>query len=179
MARNKILKPEMLEKPTPKVSKLKGRKLGDNPKIIDWELFEELCKLQCTQAEIAGILKIHPNTLSDRVITEYKETYADVFERFSAPGKTSLRRYQFIMAQSNPAMAIWLGKIWLGQRDVAHEETNALMRDLRDAIKENDAAPRIRELEGQVLEIEQPVLDTGPRGEAGEVSAELGSGGAV
>ena len=33
----------------------------------------------------------------------------------------SLRRYQFQLAQKNTAMAIWLGKQYLGQRDIVHQ----------------------------------------------------------
>ena len=36
----------------------------------------------------------------------------------SAGGLTSLRRIQFSMAHTNVAMAIWLGKQYLGQKDI-------------------------------------------------------------
>lgn len=44
-------------------------------------------------------------------------TFSAYFQQKSAPGKISLRRKQFRMAESNAAMAIWLGKQYLGQKD--------------------------------------------------------------
>lgn len=85
--------------------------------LIDWELFEQLCGIQCTQYEIAHMLKIHPETLRTRVCERYNDTYTNVYERYSSPGRCSLRRYQYVMSKTNPTMAIWLGKNWLGQRD--------------------------------------------------------------
>jgi len=94
---------------------------GRPQKDIDWELFQELCELQCTQVEIANCLKIHPNTLSDRVKEKYKDDYSMIYKKYSDKGKTSLRRYQYLMSKKNPTMAIWLGKNWLGQKDAAQE----------------------------------------------------------
>ena len=37
----------------------------------------------------------------------------------------SLRRSQFRIAETNPTMAIWLGKQYLGQKDRADVELNA------------------------------------------------------
>lgn len=148
------------------------------PRDIDWDLFEKLCELQCTQAEIAAILKVHPTTLSNQSVLEYGDTYEEIFKHFSAPGKMSLRRNQFLMSQTNAAMAIWLGKVWLGQRDNAQEETIDALKCLRDIILEKDSH-RIREIDGQILAPEQPLLDTGPPGEEGSIQDELGAGGVI
>jgi len=96
-----------------------GRPLID----IDWKIFEELCHIQCTQSEIASFLKIHHETLIRRVEDNYKEPFASVYKKYSEGGKSSLRRNQFRMSETNSAMAIWLGKQWLGQKD--HEEKTA------------------------------------------------------
>jgi hypothetical protein len=103
----------MARKPTAKPT---GRPL----KEIQWTTFEELCQIQCTQSEIASVLKIHHETLIRRVEDNYKEPYASVYKKYSEGGKSSLRRIQFNLARKNTAMAIWLGKQWLGQKD--HEE---------------------------------------------------------
>ncbi len=39
------------------------------------------------------------------------------WDRGRAIERVSLRPQQFMQAETNPAMAIWLGKIYLGQRD--------------------------------------------------------------
>ena len=55
---------------------------------------------------------------------------ANAFDEGASEGRASLRRIQWMQAQKSPAMAIWLGKQWLGQRDkadvtvkeISHEE---------------------------------------------------------
>ena len=91
---------------------------GRPAKEIDWEYFRDLCELQCTQSEIASYLRIHVDTLRDRVLAEFDEDYSTIYKKFSEAGKCSLRRNQFVLSKTNAAMAIWLGKQWLGQRDV-------------------------------------------------------------
>ena len=87
-------------------------------KEIDWKLFESLCEIQCTQEEIANIMRLNQDTVRDRARDKYgKEDYSEIYKTFSAGGKMSLRRYQFNLAKTNAAMAIWLGKQWLGQKD--------------------------------------------------------------
>lgn len=92
-------------------------KAGPKPKEINWQLFEDLCSLQCTQSEIASVLHCHVDTVRDRASAYYGEDYSNVYKRFSEGGKSSLRRYQFNLAKKNTTMAIFLGKQWLGQKD--------------------------------------------------------------
>jgi hypothetical protein len=90
---------------------------GRPKKPIDWVQFEKLCGVLCTQEEIADILHIDKHTLIDRTQEHYEEAFSTVYKRFSSSGKCSLRRNQFTMSKKNTAMAIWLGKQWLGQKD--------------------------------------------------------------
>lgn len=95
---------------------------GRGPKPIDWEQFEEMCHLQCTQEEMASLLKVDVETLRDRAREYYKEfDFSLIYKRFSSGGKMSLRRYQYKMSQKNATMAIWLGKNWLDQKDNTEE----------------------------------------------------------
>lgn len=102
------------------------------PRIqIDKEQFEELCKIQCTLEEIAGVLKCSEDTVERWCKRELKLSFAEAFKKYSAEGKKSLRRIQFEMAKKNPGMAIWLGKQYLGQREPSNieiegDEDNAL-----------------------------------------------------
>ena len=86
-------------------------------KEIDWKIFENLCHMQCTQSEIASFLHIERETLTIRVKKNYEEDYPTVYKKFSEGGKCSLRRMQWRQAEKSCAMAIWLGKQNLGQRD--------------------------------------------------------------
>lgn len=91
--------------------------IGRPEKYIDWKLFEDLCNIQCTGDEIASFLKIGKGTLYDRTAKEYGEDFPTVYKRLTEGGKCSLRRTQFKLATKNTAMAIWLGKQYLGQKD--------------------------------------------------------------
>ena len=87
-------------------------------KEIDSTQFEKLCGLQCTQQEIAGFFDCSPDTIDRWCHRTYEEGFAEVFKKYSASGKISLRRYQFRLAEKNASMAIWLGKQYLNQRDI-------------------------------------------------------------
>lgn len=97
---------------------------GRPPKEIDWNEFEKLCELQCTQDEMADFLHVCGPTLSERVQKQYGEDYLTIYKRFSSTGKRSLRRNQFVMSKKNASMAIWLGKQWLGQKEPESEQKN-------------------------------------------------------
>lgn len=91
---------------------------GRGLKEINWELFEQLCEIQCTQSEIASVLKVHVDTLRDRAKAHYQEEeFSTIYKKYTENGKSSLRRHQFLLSKKNAAMAIWLGKQWLGQKD--------------------------------------------------------------
>src|SRR5690554_2506446 len=87
---------------------------------IDIEQLEKLCALQCTYEELAGYFRV-----STRTIEKYaqKPEFREAIERGKARGATSVRRAQFKAAMSgNTTMLIWLGKQYLGQRDLAGVE---------------------------------------------------------
>ena len=98
--------------------KKEPKKMG-RPKIeIDQMQFEKLCYIQCTLTEIASWFNCSEDTIERWCKETYQETFAECFKKHSAGGKASLRRSQFELAKRNPTMAIWLGKQYLGQRDV-------------------------------------------------------------
>lgn len=100
------------------------------PRIeIDQKIFENLCGIQCTQTEIADVLNCSVDTVERWVQRTYNDSYAEVYKRFSAKGKMSLRRYQFELAKKSTAMAIFLGKNYLGQKDsVEYEDKESIAR---------------------------------------------------
>ena len=93
---------------------------------IDWEQFEKLCAIQCTKSEIAEWFSCSEDTISRAVKRKYNMSFADLYKKKSIKGKISLRRYQFDLAQRNVAMAIWLGKQYLGQREDPIEQMEEL-----------------------------------------------------
>ena len=92
---------------------------GGRPrKEISQDTFEKLCEIQCTLAEIAGVLRVSEDTVERWCERTYKLGFAECFKKFSAAGKTSLRRQQFDLAKKgNATMLIWLGKQYLGQSE--------------------------------------------------------------
>lgn len=91
---------------------------------IDQTQFEQLCAMQCTLGEIASWFHCSEDTIERWCRRTYEDEagnamgFADAYKVHSAAGKISLRRFQFKQAEKSYAMAIWLGKQWLGQRDV-------------------------------------------------------------
>lgn len=92
-------------------------------KEIDKEQFEKLCAIQCTLKEIANWFKCSEDTIENWCKVTYQDEdgkpmgFSDAYKVYSTDGKISLRRFQFRQAEKSYAMAIWLGKQWLGQRD--------------------------------------------------------------
>lgn len=84
-------------------------------------LFERLCFIHCTINEIAGVMRVNEETLYIKVKEFYNEEFPKVYTRFAADGKSSLRRIQFDLAKKNAAMAIFLGKNYLGQKEAPVE----------------------------------------------------------
>lgn len=102
------------------------------PKVeIDQGQFEKLCKMQCTLPEIAGWFSCSEDTVQRWCKRTYKQTFAVVFARLREGGKASLRATQFKLAQKSPAMAIFLGKNWLGQTDRIEQTTLAISDEAR------------------------------------------------
>lgn len=96
--------------------------VGRPLKPIDFDAFEKMCHLHCTPEEIAGFFRITRPTLYDRVAEHYGEEFPTVYKNYTAGGKMSLRRYQLKQAEKSAAMAIWLGKQYLGQTDIVQQQ---------------------------------------------------------
>jgi hypothetical protein len=85
---------------------------------IKWEQVDEMCLIQCTGEEQAGILGIDYETLNRACKREKDLSFKEYYAQKSAGGKQSLRRRQYTTAmEGNPTMLVWLGKNWLGQTD--------------------------------------------------------------
>ncbi len=93
---------------TEKKDKNKG---GRPKKIIDYTMVEKLASLMCTQIEIAEFLDLSVRTL------QRDDEFCRIYKKGIEKGKMSLRRMQWKHAERNPAMAIFLGKNYLGQTD--------------------------------------------------------------
>lgn len=106
---------------------------GGRPKFkIDYDLVEKLAGIQCTQQEIASFLGCSVDTL------QRDEQFSGIYKKGIENGKMSLRRMQFRLAEKNTSMAIFLGKNYLGQRDVIEQEhgmKNGILDELTTALQ--------------------------------------------
>jgi len=87
-------------------------------KEINWDEFDKLCQIQCTQVEIANWFECSVDTIDRAVKREQEMGFAEYFEQKASKGKISLRRQQWQLAlKGDKTMLIWLGKQHLEQRD--------------------------------------------------------------
>lgn len=107
---------------------------GDTPAQdrIDKKQFENLCGLQCTYNEVCDFFNVDDKTLNSWCKSTYGTTFSEVFKAKRGKGQISLRRMQWKLAEKNASMAIFLGKQYLGQKDVI--------------INENKNLPKVEEL---------------------------------
>lgn len=73
--------------------------------------------IQCTEEEIAAVLDVSVDTLERWTKRTYKRRFAEVYAEKRQGGRASLRRNQWKLSETNPTMAIWLGKQYLDQSD--------------------------------------------------------------
>lgn len=107
---------------------------------IDLEQFKKLCGLQCTLAEIAGFFDCSEDTIKNFCKRELKTTFAEAFKVYSMAGKISLRRSQFELAKKNAAMAIWLGRNILGQKEQPDADDPEALNKAREILGGIDSA---------------------------------------
>jgi hypothetical protein len=101
-----------------KPKRLPGQpKRGALPAILDWKKIDQMLHIQCTGEEIASILDVSYNTLERCCRRDKKVKFEDYSREKRLGGRASLRRKQWAMVDKNVAMAIWLGKVMLGQKD--------------------------------------------------------------
>lgn len=94
---------------------------GRPKREIDKKLFENMCMIQATEKEICLVFGMTDKTLSRWCRDTYGKKFKEVYEEKRAGGKMSLRRYQFQLAKKSAAMAIFLGKNYLEQKDNPNE----------------------------------------------------------
>lgn len=101
---------------------------GDTPAQdrIDKKQFENLCGLQCTYNEVCDFFDVDDKTLNSWCKSTYGTTFSEVFKVKRGKGQISLRRMQWKLAEKNASMAIFLGKQYLGQKDIIVNENKNL-----------------------------------------------------
>lgn len=107
------------------------KKLGRPKKKIDYEMVERMAHIFCTQDEIAVLLDVDVKTL------QRDPLFGIAYTKGRQGGKMSLRRMQYKLAEKNTAMAVWLGKQYLGQRDLVNDENAPRISIVSDVPKDD------------------------------------------
>ena len=110
-------------------------KMGRKRVEIDKDQFERLREIFATKEEIAHVFGCSEDTIERWVKRTYKETFAVVYKKASVGGKTSIRRAQFDLMKKSPAMAIFMGKNYLGQKDQLDEPDTEAMRKMDEILE--------------------------------------------
>lgn len=121
------------------------KKMGRPRAKIDLVLAHKLSTIQCTIAEISAILDIPEGTLKAR------PDFTTIHKKGLEEGKMSLRRIQYKLAEKSAAMAIFLGKQYLGQRDEAliDQSVHFHLTHEYNTEPQDNPARTIRDLAGQ------------------------------
>jgi hypothetical protein len=107
---------------------------GQPRKEIDKKVFEGLCSIMCTKNEICQVMDVSEKTISNWCQETYGKNFQEAYERLSQNGRASLRRNQFELSKKNATMAIFLGKQYLGQKDIPEESTEETISKVQDII---------------------------------------------
>lgn len=116
------------------------KKMGRPLRDFDRKIFEGLCGIQCTVDEIEKVFHTDQRTLDKWCLREYEEPFSTVYKEYAVDGKISVRRWQFKHMEKSYAMAMFLGKVYLGQRETPIGETapnDALMTIIDQLTKKN------------------------------------------
>ncbi len=93
--------------------------------------------MQCTEEEICGCFDVTDKTLTRWCRDTYGMSFSEIYAIKRGSGKISLRRAQFELAKKNAAMAIFLGKQYLGQSDnpVQESKTGEILDSLQELLR--------------------------------------------
>lgn len=114
---------------------------GRPKKEFDKKTFADLIGFGCTQEEICWFFRdvdtgmpANPDTLSRWCKRTYGVNFQEFKEKNSLmPLKITLRKNQLKLSEKSAAMAIWLGKQYLGQSDTV-SESSAIPDDVRNEV---------------------------------------------
>lgn len=117
------------------------------PRYVDLKQVMYWMDLGASQEEIAGAQHISVDTLKRRLKEETGQTFAQLKEKSCGMAKIKLRNNQYKMSEKNASMGIWLGKQWLGQRDIPVEiqEFNGKLAELLERLGKVETQKEFKE----------------------------------
>jgi len=131
---------KQLDKATGQQPKKRGRPQKLQPDEQTLKTLSGLARIQCTTKEAAAVLEVSEQTFF-AFLERYKNA-REIWDNGREYGKSSLKRNQFKMSETNPTMAIWLGKQYLGQSDKLSTESKV---DMRQEITFRVVVPQLKD----------------------------------
>jgi hypothetical protein len=117
-------------------------KMGRPTKDFDIKAFQDLVGLGCSQEEICWYFRDETGKVAniDTLTRWCKRTFGQTFqEYFKENGcmalKIKLRKNQFKLSERSAAMAIWLGKQYLDQKDNVEVENKEALERLDEILR--------------------------------------------
>ena len=122
----------------------RGRPIFDfTPKLLDQ--IKDLASYMCTKAEIARIIGCSESTLQRNQLAQ------ESYELGVAQAKKSIRKTQFDIATklNSSIMAMWLGKVYLGQTDKIQNTDDNIPLPIYDIVEEPKEVIEMKEVENE------------------------------
>ena len=122
----------------------RGRPIFDfTPKLLDQ--IKDLASYMCTKAEIARIVGCSESTLQRNQLAQ------EAYELGVAQAKKSIRKTQFDIATklNSSIMAMWLGKVYLGQTDKIQNTDDNVPLPIYDIVVEPKEVIEMKEVENE------------------------------
>lgn len=115
--------------------------MGRPTKEYDLKAFQDLVGLGCTQEEICWYFRdetgkpANVDTLTRWCKRQFGMTFQEYFRQNGYMAlKIKLRRNQFKLSEKSAAMAIWLGKQYLGQKDAPESEDPVALKRAKEIL---------------------------------------------
>ena len=124
----------------------RGRPIFDfTPKLLDQ--IKDLASYMCTKAEIARIVGCSESTLQRNQLAQ------EAYELGVAQAKKSIRKTQFDIATklNSSIMAMWLGKVYLGQTDKIQNTDDNVPLPIYDIVEEPKEVIEMKEVENDTI----------------------------
>jgi hypothetical protein len=142
-----------------------NKKTGRPEFVLDEDEFKKLMRLHATLSETAGWFDVSEDTIEAACKRQFNLSFSECFKKWSAGGKISLRRAQWIAAteKHNTALLIWLGKQYLGQKDMIEHSGNPDKAPIQLAyaqpVPQKKLESAIEAKINEVIEVEAKSLD--------------------
>jgi hypothetical protein len=113
------------------------------PKVLDQ--IEKLASVMCTLSEIGDIIGCSHDTI------QRNQEAKEAIKRGVANAKQSIRKTQFDIATklNSSIMAVWLGKVYLGQTDKIQNTDDNIPLPIYDIVEEPKEVIEMKEVENE------------------------------